>query len=138
MWICKSKAVHQPVTFLISGKTLSSTKQHINTPEIHIFTYKYTTQRGAHQLACNLHEAFQVCVRRRILRCVSVCECVYSRVNIQTSVLLPIELQNVVFAFILPGQRKTSQPVMSRLTEEMVIARSKQSDLSTIKKLNCW
>ncbi|XP_044313566.1 double-stranded RNA-binding protein Staufen homolog isoform X4 [Drosophila rhopaloa] len=27
---------------------------------------------------------------------------------------------------------------MSRLTEEMVIARAKQSDLSLIKKLNCW
>ncbi|XP_075162491.1 uncharacterized protein LOC142235119 isoform X9 [Haematobia irritans] len=27
---------------------------------------------------------------------------------------------------------------MTRLTEEMVIARSKQSDLSSIKKLNCW
>ncbi|XP_028173615.1 cilia- and flagella-associated protein 410 isoform X2 [Ostrinia furnacalis] len=27
---------------------------------------------------------------------------------------------------------------MARLTEEMVIARSKQSDLSAIKKLNCW
>ncbi|XP_063631518.1 uncharacterized protein LOC134802757 isoform X2 [Cydia splendana] len=27
---------------------------------------------------------------------------------------------------------------MARLTEEMVIARSKQSDLSSIKKLNCW
>ncbi|XP_034482165.1 mediator of RNA polymerase II transcription subunit 25 isoform X4 [Drosophila innubila] len=27
---------------------------------------------------------------------------------------------------------------MSRLTEEMVIARSKQSDLGLIKKLNCW
>ncbi|KAH8298662.1 hypothetical protein KR018_009877 [Drosophila ironensis] len=27
---------------------------------------------------------------------------------------------------------------MSRLTEEMVIARAKQSDLSQIKKLNCW
>ncbi|KAL7733832.1 hypothetical protein ACLKA6_011552 [Drosophila palustris] len=27
---------------------------------------------------------------------------------------------------------------MSRLTEEMVIARSKQSDLALIKKLNCW
>lgn len=27
---------------------------------------------------------------------------------------------------------------MARLTEEMVIARSKQSDLSVIKKLNCW
>ncbi|EAA11628.5 AGAP005870-PA [Anopheles gambiae str. PEST] len=27
---------------------------------------------------------------------------------------------------------------MARLTEEMVIARSKQSDLATIKKLNCW
>ncbi|XP_058466192.1 uncharacterized protein LOC131439320 isoform X4 [Malaya genurostris] len=27
---------------------------------------------------------------------------------------------------------------MARLTEEMVIARSKQSDLAAIKKLNCW
>ncbi|XP_054732919.1 centrosomal and chromosomal factor isoform X6 [Anastrepha obliqua] len=27
---------------------------------------------------------------------------------------------------------------MTRLTEEMVIARSKQSDLGSIKKLNCW
>lgn len=27
---------------------------------------------------------------------------------------------------------------MARLTEEMVIARSRQSDLSTVKKLNCW
>ncbi|XP_047523607.1 uncharacterized protein LOC125062043 isoform X3 [Pieris napi] len=27
---------------------------------------------------------------------------------------------------------------MARLTEEMVIARSKQSDLSSVKKLNCW
>lgn len=27
---------------------------------------------------------------------------------------------------------------MARLTEEMVIARSKQSDLTAIKKLNCW
>ncbi|XP_060655568.1 putative uncharacterized protein DDB_G0279653 isoform X5 [Drosophila nasuta] len=27
---------------------------------------------------------------------------------------------------------------MSRLTEEMVVARSKQSDLGMIKKLNCW
>uniref|UniRef100_A0A8D8BBM1 Protein C21orf2 homolog n=1 Tax=Culex pipiens TaxID=7175 RepID=A0A8D8BBM1_CULPI len=27
---------------------------------------------------------------------------------------------------------------MARLTEEMVIARSKQSDLGAIKKLNCW
>ncbi|XP_037931709.1 CCR4-Not complex 3'-5'-exoribonuclease subunit Ccr4 isoform X2 [Teleopsis dalmanni] len=27
---------------------------------------------------------------------------------------------------------------MTRLTEEMVIARSKQSDLASIKKLNCW
>lgn len=27
---------------------------------------------------------------------------------------------------------------MSKLTEEMVIARSRQSDLSSIKKLNCW
>lgn len=27
---------------------------------------------------------------------------------------------------------------MTRLTEEMVIARTRQSDLSTIKKLNCW
>lgn len=27
---------------------------------------------------------------------------------------------------------------MTRLTEEMVIARSRQSDLSSIKKLNCW
>lgn len=27
---------------------------------------------------------------------------------------------------------------MARLTEEMIIARSKQSDLSQIKKLNCW
>lgn len=27
---------------------------------------------------------------------------------------------------------------MARLTEEMVIARSKQSDLASIKKLNCW
>ncbi|XP_055614622.1 regulator of nonsense transcripts 1-like isoform X4 [Uranotaenia lowii] len=28
--------------------------------------------------------------------------------------------------------------IMARLTEEMVIARSKQSDLGAIKKLNCW
>lgn len=27
---------------------------------------------------------------------------------------------------------------MARLTEEMIIARSKQSDLTAIKKLNCW
>uniref|UniRef100_A0A1L8DV96 Putative activating signal cointegrator 1 complex subunit 2 protein isoform x6 n=1 Tax=Nyssomyia neivai TaxID=330878 RepID=A0A1L8DV96_9DIPT len=27
---------------------------------------------------------------------------------------------------------------MTKLTEEMVIARSRQSDLSTVKKLNCW
>lgn len=27
---------------------------------------------------------------------------------------------------------------MTKLTEEMVIARSKQSDLASIKKLNCW
>lgn len=27
---------------------------------------------------------------------------------------------------------------MARLTEEMIIARSKQSDLTSIKKLNCW
>lgn len=27
---------------------------------------------------------------------------------------------------------------MTRLTEEMIIARSKQSDLTAIKKLNCW
>lgn len=27
---------------------------------------------------------------------------------------------------------------MARLTEEMIIARSKQSDLTQIKKLNCW
>lgn len=31
-----------------------------------------------------------------------------------------------------------SENEMARLTEEMVIARSKQSDLSAIKKLNCW
>lgn len=27
---------------------------------------------------------------------------------------------------------------MARLTEEMVAARTRASDLSTIKKLNCW
>jgi len=28
--------------------------------------------------------------------------------------------------------------VMARLTEEMVIARTRASDLSNIRKLNCW
>lgn len=35
-------------------------------------------------------------------------------------------------------RQQISHRKMTKLTEEMVIARTRQSDLSTVKKLNCW